>query len=172
VVTHPRAGPPRCTRMFHLRRALEPGRARGVAGDVLITRDRGYLLCVDRQHLDAALFQDGFTAGRAALEISRPSQTLCLSGKNQPWNGRFSTLPAGHQAGGAGPGRRRSACSAAQIPAEDLRSVRHRPEPPTRAKPHSNGCTASRAGPVAVPCCCNCLKYGIVISNLASNQWS
>ena len=34
------------TYVFHLRRALEPGRARGVAGDVLVTRGRGYLLRV------------------------------------------------------------------------------------------------------------------------------
>ena len=57
--------------VFHLRRALEPDRARGAAGDILVTRDRGYLLRVDRDHLDAALFQDGFTAGRAALEAGR-----------------------------------------------------------------------------------------------------
>ena len=31
----------------HLRQALEPGRARGAAGEVLVTRDRGYLLRVD-----------------------------------------------------------------------------------------------------------------------------
>jgi peptide/nickel transport system substrate-binding protein len=55
----------------HLRQALEPGRARGAAGDVLVTRGRGYLLRVDREQLDAARFQDGFTAGRAALEAGR-----------------------------------------------------------------------------------------------------
>ena len=55
----------------HLRQALEPGRARGAAGEVLVTRDRGYLLRVDRERLDAARFQDGFTAGRAALEAGR-----------------------------------------------------------------------------------------------------
>ena len=59
------------TYVFHLRQALEPDRARGAAGDVLVTRGRGYLLRVDREHLDAALFQDGFTAGRAALEAGR-----------------------------------------------------------------------------------------------------
>ena len=36
-----------------------------------MTRGRRYLLRVDREHLDAALFQDGFTAGRAALEAGR-----------------------------------------------------------------------------------------------------
>ena len=59
------------TYVFHLRQALEPDRARGAAGGVLVTRDRGYLLRVDREHLDAARFQDGFTAGRAALEAGR-----------------------------------------------------------------------------------------------------
>ena len=59
------------TYIFHLRRALEPDRARGVAGGVLVTRGRGYLLSVDRAHLDAAQFQDGFTAGRAALDAGR-----------------------------------------------------------------------------------------------------
>ena len=59
------------TYVFHLRRALEPDRARGAAGGVLVTRGRGYLLRVDREHLDAAPFQDGLTAGRAALEAGR-----------------------------------------------------------------------------------------------------
>jgi DNA-binding SARP family transcriptional activator len=59
------------TYVFHLRQALEPDRSRGAAGGVLVTRDRGYLLRVDRGHLDGALFQDGFTAGRAALEAGR-----------------------------------------------------------------------------------------------------
>jgi Bacterial transcriptional activator domain len=54
-----------------MRQALEPGRARGATGTVLVTRDRGYLLRADRDHLDATLFQDGFTAGRAALEAGR-----------------------------------------------------------------------------------------------------
>src|SRR5215469_785192 len=59
------------TYVFHLRRALEPGWARGAAGGVLVTSGRGYLLRVSREQLDAALFQDGFTAGRAALEAGR-----------------------------------------------------------------------------------------------------
>ena len=45
--------------------------SRGAGGDVLVTRDHGYLLRVDRGHLDGALFQDGFTAGRAALDAGR-----------------------------------------------------------------------------------------------------
>jgi DNA-binding SARP family transcriptional activator len=58
----------------HLRQALEPGRARGAAGEVLVTRNRGYLLRVDGERLDAARFQDGFAAGRAALEAGRHAE--------------------------------------------------------------------------------------------------
>ena len=62
------------TYVFHLRRALEPGRLRGGAGQVLATRDRGYLLQVSPERLDAAVFEDGLTAGLAALEAGRHSQ--------------------------------------------------------------------------------------------------
>src|SRR5690242_3770212 len=62
------------TYVFHLRRALEPGRPRGGAGEVLATRDRGYLLQVSRERLDAALFEDGLAAGLAALGAGRHSQ--------------------------------------------------------------------------------------------------
>ena len=62
------------TYVFHLRRALEPGRPRGGAAEVLATRDRGYLLQVSRECLDAAVFEDGLTAGLAALEAGRHSQ--------------------------------------------------------------------------------------------------
>src|SRR5215831_5845018 len=57
--------------VFRLRRALEPDRPPGAAGAVLVTRDRGYLVRVGREHLDAAVFEDGFAAGRAALEAGR-----------------------------------------------------------------------------------------------------
>ncbi len=46
---------------------------------VLVTRDRGYLLHVDRAYVDSAVFEDGFTAGRAALDAGRyaeAAQTL------------------------------------------------------------------------------------------------
>lgn len=62
------------TYVFHLRRALEPDRVRGAAGGVLVTRDHSYLLRVDHPHLDAAAFQDGFTAGRTALGAGRPAE--------------------------------------------------------------------------------------------------
>jgi YVTN family beta-propeller protein len=59
------------TYVFHLRRALEPGRLAGSGGGVLVTSGRGYLLRAGRGQLDAARFEDGFTAGRAALEAGR-----------------------------------------------------------------------------------------------------
>jgi YVTN family beta-propeller protein len=59
------------TYVFHLRRALEPDRVRGDAGGVLVTSGRGYVLRVGQEQLDAARFEDGFTAGRAALEAGR-----------------------------------------------------------------------------------------------------
>ncbi len=59
------------TYVFHLRQALEPDRARGAVGGVLVTSGRGYLLRAGREQLDAAVFEDGFTAGRAALEAGR-----------------------------------------------------------------------------------------------------
>jgi DNA-binding SARP family transcriptional activator len=65
--------------VFRLRRALEPDRLRGAAGEVLVTKDRGYLLRVNREHLDAAIFEEAGTAGRAALDAGRyteAAQTL------------------------------------------------------------------------------------------------
>jgi DNA-binding SARP family transcriptional activator len=59
------------TYVFHLRQALEPDRARGADGGVLVTSGRGYVLRVGREQVDAARFEDGFTAGRAALEAGR-----------------------------------------------------------------------------------------------------
>src|SRR3954451_5278719 len=67
------------TYVFHLRRALEPDRPRGTAAAVLVTRDRGYLLHVDRERLDSAVFEEGFTAGQAAFDAGRcaeAAQTL------------------------------------------------------------------------------------------------
>src|SRR5262249_24209969 len=51
-----------------LRRALEPDRLPGDAGAVLVTRDRGYLLRVNRGHLDAAVFEEAGGACPAPLE--------------------------------------------------------------------------------------------------------
>ena len=62
------------TYVFHLRQALEPDRVRGAGGGVLVTRDRGYLLRVNREHIDAAVFEQGVAAGRAALDAGRHAE--------------------------------------------------------------------------------------------------
>ena len=52
-----------------LRRVLEPGRARGAAGQVLITRPPGYLLRMAPGALDAARFEElTAKAGRALAD--------------------------------------------------------------------------------------------------------
>jgi WD40 repeat protein/DNA-binding SARP family transcriptional activator len=50
-----------------LRRALEPGRPRGAAGEVLVTRQPGYLLRVPPEALDAARFEELTAQARRAL---------------------------------------------------------------------------------------------------------
>src|SRR4030095_13594040 len=50
-----------------LRRALEPGRARGAAGEVLVTREPGYLMRVAPGALDAARFEELTAQARRAL---------------------------------------------------------------------------------------------------------
>src|SRR3954464_7371503 len=52
------------TYVFHLRHALEPDRPRGGNPAVLVTRDHGYLLHVDRAYVDSAVFEEGFAAAR------------------------------------------------------------------------------------------------------------
>ena len=53
--------------VVRLRRALEPARARGAAGEVLVTRGPGYLLRVAPGALDAARFEELTAAARRAL---------------------------------------------------------------------------------------------------------
>ena len=72
VVTHLRGGSPPCRPIFSTSAGRSSRTGPGaLPGSVLVTRGRGYLLSVDRAHLDAAQFQDGFTAGRAALDAGR-----------------------------------------------------------------------------------------------------
>src|SRR5262249_13437578 len=59
------------TYVFHLRQALEPGRARGADGGVLVTSGRGYVLRAGREQVDGTVFEDGFPAGRGALDAGR-----------------------------------------------------------------------------------------------------
>jgi WD40 repeat protein/DNA-binding SARP family transcriptional activator len=53
--------------VVRLRHALEPGRARGAAGQVLVTRGPGYLLRVGPEALDAARFEELAAQARRAL---------------------------------------------------------------------------------------------------------
>jgi YVTN family beta-propeller protein len=53
--------------VVRLRRALEPARARGAAGEVLITREPGYLLRVAPRALDSARFEELTATARRAL---------------------------------------------------------------------------------------------------------
>jgi DNA-binding SARP family transcriptional activator len=53
--------------VMRLRRALEPGRVRGAAGEVLVTREPGYLLRVAPGGLDAARYEELAADGRRAL---------------------------------------------------------------------------------------------------------
>jgi WD40 repeat protein/DNA-binding SARP family transcriptional activator len=53
--------------VVRLRRALEPARARGAAGEVLVTREPGYLLRVAPGALDAARFEELTAQARRAL---------------------------------------------------------------------------------------------------------
>ena len=51
-----------------LRKALEPERARGAAGEILVTRAPGYILRVEPGELDAERFERLLSEGRAAIE--------------------------------------------------------------------------------------------------------
>jgi WD40 repeat protein/DNA-binding SARP family transcriptional activator len=53
--------------VVRLRRALEPGRARRAPGEVLVTREPGYLLRVAPGALDATRFEELTAAGRRTL---------------------------------------------------------------------------------------------------------
>ena len=56
--------------VVRLRRVLEPGRVRGTTGEVLVTRQPGYLLRVPAEDLDAARFEELLTQARGALADS------------------------------------------------------------------------------------------------------
>jgi DNA-binding SARP family transcriptional activator len=62
------------TYVFHLRQLLEPGRARGSPGSVLVTVPGGYRLVVDRRCVDRTRFEEGVAAGDAALARHEPER--------------------------------------------------------------------------------------------------
>lgn len=59
------------TYVFHLRRALEPDRARGAPGEVIESRNHGYLLRAGPLATDAGRFEAGLREGREALDAGR-----------------------------------------------------------------------------------------------------
>jgi WD40 repeat protein/DNA-binding SARP family transcriptional activator len=61
-----------------LRRALEPGRARGVAGEVLVTHQPGYLLRVAPGALDATRFEELTAKARRALSDGQADAAASL----------------------------------------------------------------------------------------------
>jgi len=64
--------------VVRLRRALEPGRARGAAGEIVVTREPGYLLRVPPKALDAARFEELTTAGRRAISAGEAAAASSL----------------------------------------------------------------------------------------------
>jgi WD40 repeat protein/DNA-binding SARP family transcriptional activator len=64
-----------------LRRVLEPGRARGVAGEVLVTRQPGYLLRVAPGALDATRFEELIAKARRALSDGQADAAASLLGE-------------------------------------------------------------------------------------------
>jgi peptide/nickel transport system substrate-binding protein len=61
-----------------LRRTLEPGRARGAAGEVLVTREPGYLLRVTPGALDAVRFEELTAQARRALSEGQADDAASL----------------------------------------------------------------------------------------------
>src|SRR5215208_345707 len=72
-----------------LRRALEPDRVRGTAGEVLVTREPGYLLRVAPGALDAARFEElTAKAGRALADGAAPAAGSMLREALGLWRGQ------------------------------------------------------------------------------------
>jgi predicted ATPase/DNA-binding SARP family transcriptional activator/class 3 adenylate cyclase len=61
-----------------LRKALEPGRAKGAPSTVLLTRPRGYLLRVGPDELDVERFEGLLEQGRQALAAGAPQEAARL----------------------------------------------------------------------------------------------
>ena len=81
--------------VVHLRRVLEPGRPRGSAGTVLVTREPGYLLRVGRGELDAALFEELASRGRRLLGAGAAQEAAATLREGLAlWRGEaFEELP-------------------------------------------------------------------------------
>jgi WD40 repeat protein/DNA-binding SARP family transcriptional activator len=74
--------------VVRLRQALEPGRARGAAGQVLVTRDPGYLLRVASGALDTARFEELTAQARHALANDDAEAAATLREALGLWRGQ------------------------------------------------------------------------------------
>ncbi|MCI3277215.1 ABC transporter substrate-binding protein [Streptomyces cylindrosporus] len=76
------------TYVFHLRRILEPDRARGAAAEVLVTQGRGYVLRTDPAATDAGRFEAAVRKGREELDAGRCAEAgRTLRGALELWRG-------------------------------------------------------------------------------------
>jgi WD40 repeat protein/DNA-binding SARP family transcriptional activator len=66
------------TYVLQLRKAVEPGRAPGTTGEILLTREAGYLLAVRPEQVDALRFQCLVEEGREALSASEPDRAAAV----------------------------------------------------------------------------------------------
>ena len=72
----------------HLRRALEPGRARGQPPQVLVSRAPGYAIVADTESIDAARFKMAVEAAQTALAKHSPTDALSgLDAALRLWRG-------------------------------------------------------------------------------------
>src|SRR6266567_6816921 len=74
--------------VVRLRHALEPDRARGAAGQVLVTQEPGYLLRVAPGTLDAARFEELTAQARRALADDAAAAASTLRAALGLWRGR------------------------------------------------------------------------------------
>ena len=79
------------TYVAHLRAALEPGRARREVGQVLVTREPGYLLAVEPNAIDATRFEHLAEQGRRELASSPATADSTLRAALALWRGEALT---------------------------------------------------------------------------------
>ena len=76
--------------VFHvgrLRQVLEPERAKGEPGSVLVTESAGYLLAADPESIDAARFEQLATEGRGLLAQDPEAASIKLQDALSQWRG-------------------------------------------------------------------------------------
>jgi DNA-binding SARP family transcriptional activator/WD40 repeat protein len=74
--------------LVHLRSTLEPERPRGSTGRYILRRGAGYSLAADRDDVDALMFTDGASRGRALLAAGDTAEAVrTLSAALDLWRG-------------------------------------------------------------------------------------